>query len=177
MGVYEWNNLLHVLVDRIFTMVLEREDQLRDHLIAEMQLADWIVELAREANFVFDSGRFSRTGYMPFANKLSNQLNRIAETRPQLMDNLRENEAYVEYLEGDLATFNHLNTRSLGGLKTGPEEKKVSLGVITQDDEKAQNEEKMDSNVSFGIEEIYKEFNELSARYNSSRENSVKSES
>ena len=34
----------------------------------------------------------------------------------------------------------------------------------------------MDSNVSFGIEEIYKEFNELSARYNSSRENSVKSE-
>ena len=51
------------------------------------------------------------------------------------------------------------------------------MAVIIQDDEKAQSEEKMDSNVSFGIEEIYKEFNELSARYNSSRENSVKSES
>ncbi len=92
-----------------------------------MHFADWIVELANQSSFMFDSGRFSRTGYMPFANKLSNQLNKLADNKPSIASHLKHNFAYTEYRLGDLATMNDLNTRSLGGLKTGPsdEDKKV----------------------------------------------------
>lgn len=124
---YEWNNLLHVLADRIFTTILEFKGAIRGYLIKEMRFADWIVKLANQGSFMFDSGRFSRTGYMPFANKLSNQLNKLAETEPEIETILKFNFAYNEYKMGDLATMNSLNTRSLGGYKTGPsgEEKKV----------------------------------------------------
>ena len=128
---YEWNNLLHVLADKIFTQILDRNEPIRAHLIKEMHFADWIVELANQGSFMFDSGRFSRTGYMPFANKLSNQLNKLAESQPDIDNILKTNFAYSEYRMGDLATMNSLNTRSLGGYKTGPsgEEKKVRFGI------------------------------------------------
>jgi len=113
MVTYEWNNMLHNSIEKIFVSALESDSHvLKQKLLTQADLIGFLNTATKEVNYNMpnEQKRKLRKGYLGHITKIGKTLERLGESDSDIKDFLtNENwkEFYTQYLKPSIKTENH----------------------------------------------------------------------
>jgi len=129
---YHWNNFLHYLVSRIFTVLLESNDS--DIVLKFLELTKLHSRLAKvglEETNSFHNSSYQRRGYMGFVTNLANSLQLSAVVSEDISQLLNQDEEWLQYLEVFKQT-QEIQSKALGGIVGAESSEEEELDQMIQ---------------------------------------------
>lgn len=142
---FRWNNVLHAHVLNMLRRGLEgANEDIKEHLLKQSQLAKRIIEAERENAAALADGRGVRRGYMGHLVQLATELKKQASHSKVIDQILEADEDWKNFRDGFLKQRNELEAHLLGGRVT-----KIESGSSAEeeDDEDDQDEDDDDDDI------------------------------
>lgn len=116
---FRWNNVLHAHVLNMLRRGLEgANEDIKEHLLKQVQLPKRIVEAERENEAALADGRGVRRGYMGHLVQLATELKKQASHSKVVEQILESDEEWKTFRDGFLKQRNELEAHLLGGRVT-----------------------------------------------------------
>lgn len=144
---YEWNNMLHNLIEKIFITTLEGDSHiLKNVLLNQAGLLDFLNNTTETTQFTFPNqgGRQIRKGYLGQLTRIAQKIEKIAETDSELKEYIN-NEKWKNFNEKYLKPTVTTETMDLAGYhKRESEDSEENIYTHFEHGNHEENPESMD---------------------------------